>query len=85
MSHTTASGTTTNASATSPYWAAYAGRRLDIARRALGPDRFEAAWSEGYVMSLGEAICRSAEPQRVVGCSWHSALMVGGTRCVETA
>jgi len=72
MSHTTASGTTTNASATSPYWAAYAGRRLDIARRALGPDRFEAAWSEGYVMSLGEAIA----DVRSLSASWVAA----GTR-----
>jgi tetratricopeptide (TPR) repeat protein len=39
-----------------PYWTSVAEQRLDSARRALGPERFDAAWTEGYAMSLDEAV-----------------------------
>jgi hypothetical protein len=39
-----------------PFWTSIVEQRLDSARCALGPERFDAAWTAGYAMSLDEAV-----------------------------
>jgi non-specific serine/threonine protein kinase len=45
----------------SPLWTCIVERRLDTARRALGQRRFDAAWTQGYAMSMDEAIAYAAQ------------------------